>query len=148
MNQESQAENEAKSQKESSIADITQADLDAMLRRALRNTLILGTISSAAVWIGGGWPSAFLLAVGALISAASILEWQRLIRVIHARLDQQKTPASTPVVVLFFVFRLTIFAVVIYGSLKYIHGSVVALLCGLALAVFTIGWEAIRLLRA
>ena len=62
-------------------------------------------------------------------------------------MDKQKTPANAPVVVLFFVLRLTIFAGVIYGSLKCFHGSVVALPCGLGLAVFTIGWEAIRLLR-
>ena len=29
------------------IVDLTQADLDAMLHRALRNTLILGTIAAA-----------------------------------------------------------------------------------------------------
>ena len=65
-----------------------------------------------------------MLATGTLISAASIWEWQRLIRVINARLDKQKTPASAPVVVLFFVLRLTVFAGVIYGSLKCFHGSV------------------------
>ncbi len=55
-------------------------------------------------------------------------------RVINARLDKQKTPASTPVVVLFFVLRLTVFAGVIYGSLKCFHGSIVALFFGVALA--------------
>jgi hypothetical protein len=88
-----------------------------------------------------------MLLVGTLISAASILEWQRLVRVINARMDQQKTPASAGVVVLFFVLRLTVFAGVIYVSLKCFHGSVTALLCGLCLAVLAIGWEAIRLLR-
>jgi hypothetical protein len=88
-----------------------------------------------------------MLLTGTLISAASILEWQRLIRVVNARLDKQKTPASASVVVLFFVLRLTVFAGVIYGSLKFLHGSVAALLFGLCLAVLTIGWEAIQLLR-
>jgi hypothetical protein len=129
------------------IVDLTQADLDAMLHRSMRNTLILGVISALAVLIGAGWRSAAMLATGTLISAASIWEWQRLIRVINARMDRQKTPASAPVVVLFFVLRLTVFAGVIYGSLKCFHGSVVALLFGLALAVMAIGWEAIRLLR-
>jgi hypothetical protein len=49
--------------------------------------------------------------------------------------------------VIFFVMRLAIFAGVIYGSLKCFQGSVVALLFGLALAVMSVGWEAIRLLR-
>ncbi len=129
------------------IVDITNQDLDAMLKRALRNTLILGGIAAVAVLIGGGWRNAAMLLVGTAISAASVLEWQRLVRLINARMDKQKTPASAPVVVLFFVLRLTVFAAVIYGSLKCFHGSITALLCGLCLAVLTIGWEAIRLLR-
>jgi hypothetical protein len=129
------------------IVDLTNQDLESMLRRAFRKTLIIGAISSLMVLIGGGWRNAAMLLTGTLISSASIFEWQRLVRVINARLDQQKTPASASVVVLFFVLRLTVFAGVIYGSLKCFHGSVAALLCGLCLAVLTIGWEAIRLLR-
>lgn len=129
------------------IVDITTQDLDAMLKRAFRNTLILGGIASIGVLVGGGWRSAAMLVVGTAISAASVLEWQRLVRLINARMDRQRTPASTPVVILFFVLRLTVFAAVIYGSLKCFHGSITALLCGLCLAVLTIGWEAIRLLR-
>ena len=129
------------------IVELTHQDLDAMLKRALRITLILGAIASLAVLIGAGWRSGAMLLTGTLISAASIFEWQRLIRVINARMDNQKTPASAGVVVLFFVLRLTVFAGVIYGSLKCFHGSVTALLCGLCLAVLAIGWEALRLLR-
>lgn len=129
------------------IVDLTHADLDAMLQRALRNTLILGAIAALIAWIGGGWRSAAMLATGTLISAASIFEWQRLVRVINARMDKSKPPTNTGVVVLFFVLRLSIFAGVIYVSLKCFHGSIAALLCGLCLAVLTIGWEAIRLLR-
>jgi uncharacterized membrane protein len=129
------------------IVDVSQTDLDAMLKRALRNALILGLIAAIAVSIGSGWRNAAMLVTGTLISAASIWEWQRLARVINARMDKQKTPANAGVVVVFFVLRLTVFAGVIYGSLKCFHGSVVALLCGLALAVLTVGWEAIRLLR-
>ena len=135
------------SQETHPILDLTQTDLEAMLKRALRKTLILGLISAIAVLIGGGWPSAALLLTGTLISAASIWEWQRLIRLINARMDKQKTPATAPVVVLFFVLRLTVFAGVIYGSLKCFHGSIVALFFGVGLAALTIGWEAMRLMR-
>lgn len=129
------------------IVNLTHDDLDAMLRRALTITLILGAIASLIVLIGGGWRNAAMLLTGALISAASILEWQRLIRVINARMDKNRTPAGAGIVVLFFVLRLTLFAGVIYVSLKCFHGSVLALLCGLCLAILTIGYEAIRLLR-
>lgn len=135
------------SQETHPIVDLTQADLDAMLKRALRNTLILGLISALVVLIGAGWRSGAMLVTGTLVSAASIWEWQRLIRVMNARMDKQKTPANAPVVVLFFVLRLTVFAGVIYGSLKCFQGSVAALLFGLGLAVLAIGWEAIRLMR-
>jgi len=127
------------------IVDLTFADLDGLLRRAMRNVLILGAVASLVLLIGSNWKNGAMLMTGALISAASIWEWQRLVRLINARMDKQKTPSSAPVVVLFFVLRLTVFAGVIYGSLKCFQGSVAALLCGLG--VLAIGWEAIRLLR-
>jgi hypothetical protein len=129
------------------VVDITDEAQEAMLQRAMRNTLILGILSSIAVLIGSGWRSAAMLLTGTLISAASILEWRRLVRVINAKLNNRETPRSAPAVVLFFVLRLTIFAGVIYGSLKCFQGSVVALLCGLGLAALTVGWEVVVLLR-
>ena len=47
----------------------------------------------------------------------------------------------------FFVLRLIVFGGAIYGSLKCFRGSVVALLCGLGLAVLAMAWEVVRLLR-
>ncbi len=129
------------------IADISDKDQEALFQRAIRNTLILGALCALAVLIGLGWRSAAMLLTGTLISAASILEWQRLVRVINAKLNNRKTPRSAPAVVLLFVLRLTVFAGVIYGSLKWFQGSVVALLCGLGLAALTVGFEAVRMLR-
>jgi hypothetical protein len=128
------------------ILDLPNDAAELMLGRAMRNSLILGVVGALAVWVGSGWRNAGMLATGTLISAASILEWQRLARVIRAKLDNQKTPRSAPAVVVFFVLRLTIFAGVIYVSLKCFQGSAVALLCGLGLAALTIAWEALRLL--
>jgi hypothetical protein len=45
------------------------------------------------------------------------------------------------------VLRLTVFAAAIYVSLKCFQGSVLALLCGLGLAIVTMAWEALRLLK-
>jgi hypothetical protein len=129
------------------IVDLTDEALQAMLLRALRNTLILGLISSVTVLIASNWRNGAMLLTGTLVSAASIMEWRHLVRVINARLDKQKVPMSSIAVVLFFVFRLTIFAGVIYGSLRCFHGSVVALLCGLGLAVLAVSWEVLSLLR-
>ena len=129
------------------IADISKEAMEALFKRAIRNTLILGLVAAVVVLIASGWRDAAMLVTGTLISAASIFEWQRLVRVINAKLDKQQTPRSAPAVVVFFVLRLTLFAGVIYGSLKCLQGSVIALLCGLGLAAMAIGWEAIRMLR-
>ena len=127
---------------------LTDQALAALLKRAIRDTLILGVVSSLALLVASGWRNAAMLATGAAISAASILEWQRLIRLINARLDKQKLPRSAAAVAVFFVLRLLIFGAVIYGSLKCFQGSVVALLCGLGLAVVAVTFGALRLLKS
>lgn len=129
------------------IANLTDAALDAMFRRAIRITVILGVVPAIIVWIASGWRNAAMLAVGAAISAASILEWQRLIHLFNARMDRRKTPRGAGAFVALFLLRLLIFAGAIYVSLISLRGSVFALLCGLVLAVLAIAWEAIRLLR-
>ena len=129
------------------IADLTDEALQLVLKRAIRNTLILGAIGAAGIWIASGWRNGAMLAVGAVISSASIFEWQRLIRLFNAKLDQQKTPRGAAMVVLFFLARLIVYAAAIYGSLKCLQGSPVALLCGLGLAMLVLAWEALRLLR-
>jgi hypothetical protein len=126
---------------------LTDEALQVLLKRAMLITLGLGLISSIVLLIASGWRNAAMLAVGALISAASVTEWQRLIRLINAKLDSQKAPKGAVLVVSFFLLRLVIFAGAIYVSLRCFQGSAVALLCGLGLAVVAIAWEALRLLR-
>jgi hypothetical protein len=135
------------SQETHPIANLTDEALQALLKRAIRDTLILGLIPALVLLFASGWRDAAMMAVGVLISAASILEWQRLIRLINAKMDNKKTPGSALLVVTFFVLRLTVFAGAIYVSLKCFQGSVVALLCGLGLAFVTTAWEALKLLR-
>jgi hypothetical protein len=129
------------------LVSLTDAGLDALLKRAIRITLILGALASLAVWKAAGWRDAAMLAAGTAISAASIFEWQRLIRLISAKMDQKQAPRGAGLAAIFFVLRLILFAGVIYGSLRCFKGSVVALLCGLGLAVLALVWEAVRLLR-
>ncbi len=129
------------------IAALTDEALHSLLKRAIRNTLILGLLVGLVLLVASGWRDAAMFATGAVISAASILEWQRLIRLFNAKLDQKKTPRGAAAIVGFFVIRLTVFAVAIYGSLKCFQGSAIALLCGLGLAVIALAWEALRLLK-
>ena len=119
---------------------------EVMLQRAMVKTLILGGIASIVLLIASGWRNAGMLLAGALISGASLFEWQRLARVIRAKLEAEKTPRSAPAVVVFFLLRLVLYAGAIYVSLRCLQGSVVALLCGLGLAAVTILWQALRML--
>ncbi len=135
-----------------SLADLTDEGLEALLKRAIRNTLIVGLLAALALGKGSGWRNAAMLATGTVISAASIFEWRRLIRLLNshldgAKLDRKQAPKGALTASVFFVIRLMVFAAVIYGSLKCFRGSVLALLCGLGLAVVALVWEALRLLR-
>lgn len=129
------------------LGNLSQEGLDALLKRSVRNTVILGLLPALAVWIGSGWRNAAMLLTGALISAASLLEWQRLARLMNARMRNKQAPRGAALAVAFFLLRLLIFAAAIYGSLKCFQGSIFALLCGLSLAVVTLTYEALRLLR-
>jgi hypothetical protein len=135
------------SEEKSSLAELTDAGLQALLKRAIRVTVIVGLLAALVVWKASGWRDAAMLATGAAISAASILEWRRLVRFINSKMDRQQVPRGAMVSAVFFVLRLTVFAVAIYVSLKCFRGSLVALLCGLGLALLAMLWEAIRLLR-
>jgi ABC-type Co2+ transport system permease subunit len=130
------------------LSVLTDAGLEALLQRAFRITLILGLIAALVLWIASGWRNAAMLATGTAISAASILEWQRLVRLINAKMDLKQTPRGALAAAVFFVLRLLVFGGAIYGSLKCFQGSVVALLFGLGLAILAMVWEAIRLLRS
>jgi hypothetical protein len=129
------------------IANLSDEALQALLSRAIRNTLILGLLAAAAVSISAGWRTGALLVTGALISAASIFEWQRLVRLMNARMRNPAQTRGTGAAIVFILLRLAIFGAAIYVSLKCFQGSPIALVCGLSLAVATLTWEALRLLR-
>jgi hypothetical protein len=133
------------------ILEFTDEDLAALLRRVVQATATLGAVIALFLGIALGWQTGVLFAIGAAISIGSIYEWGRLFRHIAARMDAQKSGGTsgfgTATVVGLFLLRLVIFAVVIYGSLKCFHGSPIALLCGLGLALAGLIWEALKVLR-
>jgi uncharacterized membrane protein len=129
------------------IAEWTNETLDSMLRRALRLILALGVIFSVILWMATNWRTAAMLAMGAAVSAASTLEWGRLVHFINAKLDKKENPPGAAIAVLFLIIRLAVFAGAIYVSLRWIKGSAIALLFGLGLALLATLWEALRLLR-
>ena len=129
------------------VANLSDEALQALLKIAIYKTLILGGLASLILWIASGWGTAALFATGALVSAASIFEWRRLVRIINARMRKQAAPRGVGLSIAFILLRLLIFGGVIYGSLKCFRGSPIALVCGLSLAVITLTWEALKLLR-
>ena len=129
------------------IAGLTDAALERLLKRAFVETLVLGLVPAVVLLFVSGWRNAAMLGVGAAISAASILEWRRLVRFVNGKMDRQRTPRNGVLVALSFVLRLTLFGAAIYVSLKCFRGSTIALLCGLGLALITMAWEALQLLK-
>jgi len=125
----------------------TDADLSAALFRAIRNVGLLALAGLPVIWIVSGWQSATLFLVGAAISAGGIYESRRLIRVVNAKLDKQRSPRSTGLVIAMFFLRLFIAGGVLYVSLRWLQGAVYSIIAGLALAVIALSIEAVLLTR-
>ena len=133
---------------ENPFVALTDADLKAALFRAIRTVGILALVSVPVILFFSGWKSACLFLVGAAISAAGVYESQRLVALVNAKLDDQKSPRSTSAVLALFFLRLTIAGAVLYVSLRCLNGSAYAIIAGLALAVVALSFEVVRLARA
>jgi hypothetical protein len=131
-----------------SFLDYSDADLKASMRRAMRFTAIVAAIGFVALLFAAGWQTAVLFIAGAVVSATGLYEWNQLIAVINAKMDNQRPPGATGFTLTMFFLRLGIAGVIIYASLRYFHGSLYALIAGLALAVVALAVEALRLLRS
>ncbi|MGC2160409.1 MAG: ATP synthase subunit I [Silvibacterium sp.] len=128
--------------------NFTDADLKASMRRAIRFTAILAVAGFIVLAVTAGWQTGALFIAGALISMIGLYEWQQLIGVINAKLDNQKTPRSTGFTLTMFLLRMGIAVLIIYASLRCFHGSLYALVAGLGLAVLALTIEAVRLVRS
>lgn len=133
---------------ENSILNFTDADLKAAMRRTLKMTAALAVVGAVALALVAGWQTAALFLAGAVVSATGLYEWQQLIGVINAKLDNQKTPRSTGFTLTWFFLRLGIAALIIYASVRCFKGSLYALVAGLGLGVFALTVEAVRLVRS
>ncbi|HTW45809.1 MAG TPA: hypothetical protein VMD58_09710 [Acidobacteriaceae bacterium] len=130
-----------------SFLNYTDADLRASMRRAMRLTVILAVLGAAVLTIAFGWQTAALFLAGAIVSLTGIYEWQQLIVIVNAKLDNQQPPRATGFTLIMFFLRLGIAGLIIYASLRWFHGSLYALLSGLGLAVIALTLEALRTLR-
>ena len=95
-----------------------------------------------------GWHSAMLFLVGAAISASGLWEWLRLMTAVMARMDAGGTARPMTWILVGFFGRLGLVLLVLYGSLRFLNGSVFALVGGLALGIVSLSIEGLRLVKA
>jgi hypothetical protein len=130
------------------LEGFTDADVRATLVRTLRLLAVLTLIGMALVGWKLGWRSAVLLLVGAAISGSGLWEWMRLMSAVMARMDAGRKASPMGLVLTGFFVRLGLAVAVLYVSLKYLNGSVIALAVGLGLGIASLTFEAIRMARA
>ena len=131
----------------SDLPAITDEHLKQAMQRAMLWVGVFGVAIASVLLLFTNWQTAVLLLIGAAISATGLWEWQKLIGLIMAKLDKREKAGGARVIV-GFLLRLLIAGAVLYGSLKSLHGSVYALLGGLALAAVAMAIEATRLIRS
>ena len=130
------------------LESFSDQDFRQTILRALRLLAVISAAGVLLLWWKLGWQSAALLAVGAVISASGLWEWLRLMTAVMARMDQGGVAKPMGMVLLGFFLRLAATIALLYVSLKVLNGSVYALAAGLALGVFALTVEGLRLVKA
>ena len=131
-----------------SLESFSDADFRTTILRALKLLAVISVVGALLLWWKQGWQSAALLAVGAVISASGLWEWLRLMTAVMARMDQGGEARPMAMLLLGFFIRLAATVALLYVSLKVLNGSVYALAAGLALGVFALTVEGLRLVKA
>ena len=130
------------------LESFSDADFRRTILRAIRLLTVIAVAGALLLWWKLGWQSAALLLVGAVISASGLWEWLRLMTAVMARMDEGGTAKPMGMVLLGFFVRLAATVALLYVSLKVLNGSVYALAAGLALGVFSLSVEGLRLMKA
>jgi hypothetical protein len=128
-------------------AGLSDADLRQTMVAALRLLGALTVVLAVAFGLKMGWQSALLAIVGATISGFSLWEWMRLITAMNAAMDGGALPRPMGTILTGFFLRLALTVVVLYVSLKYLHGTVFALAAGIGLGVLSLTIEALKLMK-
>jgi len=133
-----------------SLDSYTDDDAKRTIWSALRIVGVAALLGIPLLWWKLGWQSAVLFAVGTLISGSGLFEWLRLMVALMARMDTEGAAPARPLspVLIGFFMRLAIAVAVLYVSLKFLDGSVYALVAGLALGVAALSIEGLRLIKS
>lgn len=139
--------NEAGNTQNTEPAMLTDADVRSVMTSAVHLLVVLAAVAAALFCWRAGWQSAVLVVVGAAISAMSLWDWLRLATAINRRMDAGQQPRPVGAVIFGLATRLVLTLAVLYVSLRYLHGTVLALAAGLGLGLLSLLIEALRLLR-
>ncbi len=126
---------------------LTDADVSGAMKASIRLLAGFAAVAASLFWWRVNWQSAMLLLVGSVISATSLWEWLRLMTVMNERMDAGQNPRPMGMILFGFSTRLVLTVAALYGSLKYLHGTVLALAAGLGLGLLSLSIEALRLLN-
>ncbi len=124
----------------------TEDDVRRTLRRALILAGALVLIVTPVLWVWRGWQTWLMFLIGAVISATGIFEWMQLLTAMMSRMEEGRTPSPMGRVLAMFFVRLALAGVLLYASLSSLHGSIYALLAGLAVSLLALSFESIRLM--
>jgi hypothetical protein len=130
------------------MESFSDEDFKRTIMRALRLLVVVTVVVAPLLWWKLGWQSAVLLLVGSAISGSGLYEWLRLMSAVMVRMDGGAKARPMGMVLLGFFVRLGLTVVLLYVSLKVLNGSVYALAGGLALGVFALSVEGLRLMKA
>ncbi|HEX7159458.1 MAG TPA: hypothetical protein VF214_10610 [Edaphobacter sp.] len=130
------------------LDSFSDEDFRRTILRAIRLLAIIAAVGALLLWWKLGWQSAALLLVGAAISGSGLFEWLRLMTAVMHRMDGGAKARPLALILVGFFLRLGLAVVLLYVSLKVLNGSVYALAGGLALGVFALTVEGLRLIKA
>lgn len=126
--------------------NFTEDDVRRTLRRALILAGAIALIVTPMLWVLRGWQTWLMFLIGAVISATGIFEWMQLLTAMMSRMEEGRTPSPLGRVLAMFFVRLALAGVLLYASLSSLHGSIYALLAGLAVSLLALSVESIRLM--
>lgn len=135
------------------LASFSDDDFRRTIWGAIRLASVVALVAIPLLWWKLGWPSAAMFAVGAVISGSGLFEWLRLMSALMSRMEvgTPERPVTVkplaPVLIGFFL-RLGLAIVLLYGSLKLLHGSIFALAAGLVIGIFALLVQALRLVKS
>ena len=128
------------------LTQFTENDVRRTLRRALMLAGAIALVATPILWGWQGWQTWLLFLTGAMISATGIFEWMQLLSAMMSRMEEGRIPTPMGRVLTMFFVRLALAGLLLYASLNSLHGSIYALLAGLAVSLFALSVESIRLM--